>query len=166
MSVICSVWPLSRFTTEAESLFQVCKFLKLEELMGKVTYEHDPLKTQKPALQKRVDSLLNCLLKRSCIIYNTQSHWLINNSDKQSLHTNIVNPQTVQIIIHKHTNDLFSSHFLTIVHRRYFVFSAPLWWRLSPLCPKGKAPWSCVPMSSSQSRPGEYFRPFPSYDSC
>ncbi|XP_014022633.1 signal transducer and activator of transcription 1-alpha/beta isoform X3 [Salmo salar] len=87
------------FTTEAESLFQVCKFLKLEELMGKVTYEHDPLKTQKPALQKRVDSLLNCLLKRSCIIYNTQSHWLMKNSNKlaQSLHTKIVNTQTLQM---------------------------------------------------------------------
>uniref|UniRef100_A0A8C7Q0R5 Signal transducer and activator of transcription n=1 Tax=Oncorhynchus mykiss TaxID=8022 RepID=A0A8C7Q0R5_ONCMY len=47
------------FTTEAECLFQVRKFLKkLEELMGKVTYEHDPVKKQKPALQKRVDSLL------------------------------------------------------------------------------------------------------------
>uniref|UniRef100_A0A8C7CF24 Signal transducer and activator of transcription n=1 Tax=Oncorhynchus kisutch TaxID=8019 RepID=A0A8C7CF24_ONCKI len=47
------------FTTEAECLFQVRKFLKkLEELMGKVTYDQDPVKKQKPALQKRVDSLL------------------------------------------------------------------------------------------------------------
>uniref|UniRef100_A0A4W5KVW0 Signal transducer and activator of transcription n=1 Tax=Hucho hucho TaxID=62062 RepID=A0A4W5KVW0_9TELE len=57
------------FTTEAECLFQVRKFLKkLEELMGKVTYEHDPVKKQKPALQKRVDSLLTSLLKSAFVV--------------------------------------------------------------------------------------------------
>ncbi|MBN3319233.1 STAT3 protein, partial [Atractosteus spatula] len=57
------------FTVEAESLFQLRKLLKkLEELMGKVTYEGDPFKTQKPALQKRGDTLLNELLKSAFIV--------------------------------------------------------------------------------------------------
>uniref|UniRef100_A0A8C7CIS9 Signal transducer and activator of transcription n=1 Tax=Oncorhynchus kisutch TaxID=8019 RepID=A0A8C7CIS9_ONCKI len=57
------------FTTEAECLFQVRKFLKkLEELMGKVTYDQDPVKKQKPALQKRVDSLLTSLLKSAFVV--------------------------------------------------------------------------------------------------
>lgn len=38
---------------------------KLEELMGKVSYENDPVKAQKPALQKKADKLLRDLLKRS-----------------------------------------------------------------------------------------------------
>ncbi|XP_064822343.1 signal transducer and activator of transcription 2 isoform X2 [Oncorhynchus masou masou] len=57
------------FTTEAECLFQVRKFLKkLEELMVKVSYEHDPVKKQKPVLQKRVDSLLTSLLKSAFVV--------------------------------------------------------------------------------------------------
>nr|XP_006629507.1 PREDICTED: signal transducer and activator of transcription 1-alpha/beta-like [Lepisosteus oculatus] len=57
------------FTVEAESLFQLRKLLKkLEELMGKVTYEGDPFKTKKPALQKRGDTLLNELLKSAFIV--------------------------------------------------------------------------------------------------
>uniref|UniRef100_A0A3P9A6J4 Signal transducer and activator of transcription n=1 Tax=Esox lucius TaxID=8010 RepID=A0A3P9A6J4_ESOLU len=57
------------FTTEAECLFQVRKFLKkLEELMGKVSYERDPVKSQKPALLKRVDSLLTSLLKSAFVV--------------------------------------------------------------------------------------------------
>lgn len=50
----------------AVGLFQVREFLsKLEELVGKVSYENDPVKTQKPALQMRADNLLIDLLKRS-----------------------------------------------------------------------------------------------------
>lgn len=50
----------------AVCLFQVREFLsKLEELVGKVSYANDPVKAQKPALQKRADTLLKDLLKRS-----------------------------------------------------------------------------------------------------
>lgn len=49
----------------AVCLFQVWEFLtKLEELVGKVSYENDPVKAQNPTLQKRVDTLLRDLLKR------------------------------------------------------------------------------------------------------
>uniref|UniRef100_A0A8C4DH99 Signal transducer and activator of transcription n=1 Tax=Dicentrarchus labrax TaxID=13489 RepID=A0A8C4DH99_DICLA len=42
------------FTCVAVSVFQVREFLgKLDELVGKVSYANDPVKTQKPALQKR-----------------------------------------------------------------------------------------------------------------
>lgn len=55
-----------RFTCVAVCLFQVREFLsKLEELVGKVSYANDPVKAQKPALQKRADTLLKDLLKRS-----------------------------------------------------------------------------------------------------
>lgn len=50
----------------AVSLFKVREFLsKLEELVGKLTYDNDPVKAKKPALQKRADTLLQDLLKRS-----------------------------------------------------------------------------------------------------
>lgn len=50
----------------AVCLFQVREFLsKLEELVGKVSYENDPIKAQKPELQRRADTLLIDLLKRS-----------------------------------------------------------------------------------------------------
>lgn len=49
----------------AVCLFQVREFLsKLEELVGKVSYDNDPVKTQRPALQKRTDTLLKDLIKR------------------------------------------------------------------------------------------------------
>lgn len=49
----------------AVCLFQVREFLnKLEELVGKMSYEGDPVKAQKPALQRRADTLLEDLLKR------------------------------------------------------------------------------------------------------
>lgn len=52
----------------AGSLFKVCEFLsKLEELVGKLTYANDPVKARKPALQKKADTLLQDLLKRSHI---------------------------------------------------------------------------------------------------
>lgn len=61
-----SYLPFCRFTCVAVCLFQVREFLnKLEELMGKVTYEGDPVKALKPDLQKRADTLLTELLKRS-----------------------------------------------------------------------------------------------------
>lgn len=50
----------------AVCLFQVRDFLsKLEELVGKVSYDKDPVKAQKPGLQKRADALLKELLERS-----------------------------------------------------------------------------------------------------
>ncbi|XP_056131039.1 signal transducer and activator of transcription 2 [Lampris incognitus] len=57
------------FTCVAECLFQVRKFLmKLEELMGKLSYEHDPVKAKKPILQKRVDAILTDLLKSAFVV--------------------------------------------------------------------------------------------------
>ncbi|XP_076613282.1 signal transducer and activator of transcription 2 isoform X2 [Chaetodon auriga] len=57
------------FTCVAVCLFQVREFLsKLEELVGKVSYANDPVKAQKPALQKRTDSLLKDLLKSSFVV--------------------------------------------------------------------------------------------------
>ncbi|XP_069395458.1 signal transducer and activator of transcription 2 isoform X2 [Paralichthys olivaceus] len=57
------------FTCVAVCLFQVREFLsKLEELVGKVSYENDPVKAQKPALQMRADTLLNNLLKSSFVV--------------------------------------------------------------------------------------------------
>ncbi|XP_053285821.1 signal transducer and activator of transcription 2 isoform X2 [Pleuronectes platessa] len=57
------------FTCVAVCLFQVREFLsKLEELVGKVSYENDPVKAQKPALQLRADTLLNNLLKSSFVV--------------------------------------------------------------------------------------------------
>ena len=54
-----------RFTCVAVCLFQVREFLgKLDELVGKVSYENDPVKAQNPALKKRADTLLTDLLKR------------------------------------------------------------------------------------------------------
>lgn len=46
-------------------MFQLRKFLqKLEELKDKLSYDEDPIKTQKPKLQDQVDALLTTLLKR------------------------------------------------------------------------------------------------------
>lgn len=57
------------FTCVAVCLFQVREFLgKMEELVGKVSYENDPVKAQKPELQKRTDTLLNNLLKSSFVV--------------------------------------------------------------------------------------------------
>uniref|UniRef100_A0A7N6BUT0 Signal transducer and activator of transcription n=1 Tax=Anabas testudineus TaxID=64144 RepID=A0A7N6BUT0_ANATE len=50
-------------------LFQVREFLsKLDELVGKVSYDNDPIKAQKPALQRRADTLLKDLLKSSFVV--------------------------------------------------------------------------------------------------
>lgn len=57
------------FTCVAVSLFQVREFLsKLEELVGKVSYDNDPIKAQRPALQRRAETLLNHLLKSSFVV--------------------------------------------------------------------------------------------------
>ncbi|KAI9522974.1 hypothetical protein NQZ68_032537 [Dissostichus eleginoides] len=57
------------FTCVAVCLFQVREFLgKLEELVGKVSYENDPVKAQKPALLSRADTLLKDLLKSSFVV--------------------------------------------------------------------------------------------------
>ncbi|XP_051804165.1 signal transducer and activator of transcription 2 isoform X2 [Acanthochromis polyacanthus] len=57
------------FTSVAECLFQVRGFLsKLEELSGKVSYENDPVKARRPALQKRADTLLEELLKSAFVV--------------------------------------------------------------------------------------------------
>uniref|UniRef100_A0A4W6EJE4 Signal transducer and activator of transcription n=1 Tax=Lates calcarifer TaxID=8187 RepID=A0A4W6EJE4_LATCA len=57
------------FTCVAVCLFQVREFLsKLEELVGKVSYDNDPVKSQRPTLQRRTDALLNDLLKSSFVV--------------------------------------------------------------------------------------------------
>ncbi|XP_017271454.1 signal transducer and activator of transcription 2 [Kryptolebias marmoratus] len=57
------------FTCVAVCLFQVREFLnKLEELVGKVSYEDDPVKAQKPALQRRANTLLEDLFKSSFVV--------------------------------------------------------------------------------------------------
>ncbi|XP_042359747.1 signal transducer and activator of transcription 2 isoform X2 [Plectropomus leopardus] len=57
------------FTCVAVCLFQVREFLgKLDELVGKVSYDKDPVKAQKPALQRRADTLLKDLLKSSFVV--------------------------------------------------------------------------------------------------
>ncbi|KAJ8260154.1 hypothetical protein GJAV_G00177700 [Gymnothorax javanicus] len=61
----------SWFTAEADCFFQLRKFLrKVDELLGKVTYERDPFKTMKPALQERVDTLVTALLKNAFVVEN------------------------------------------------------------------------------------------------
>ncbi|KAM6928108.1 signal transducer and activator of transcription 2 [Xenentodon cancila] len=57
------------FTCVAVCLFQVWEFLnKLEELVGKVSYDNDPVKAQKPALQRRAQALLQGLLESSFVV--------------------------------------------------------------------------------------------------
>ncbi|XP_067359542.1 signal transducer and activator of transcription 2 isoform X2 [Channa argus] len=57
------------FTCVAVCLFQVREFIsKLEELVGKVSYDNDPVKDQRPALQRRADTLLKDLLKSSFVV--------------------------------------------------------------------------------------------------
>lgn len=57
------------FTCVAVCLFQVREFLgKLQELMEKLSYGNDPVKAQRPAMQKRADTLLKDLLKSSFVV--------------------------------------------------------------------------------------------------
>lgn len=57
------------FTSLAEGLFQIREFLqKLEELSGKVSYERDPVLSQKPVLQEQADKILTTLLKNAFVV--------------------------------------------------------------------------------------------------
>ncbi|XP_020502474.2 signal transducer and activator of transcription 2 isoform X1 [Labrus bergylta] len=59
----------SWFTCVAGCLFQLREFLnKLDELEGKLSYDGDPVKAQKPALRRRNDKLLKDLLKSSVVV--------------------------------------------------------------------------------------------------
>ncbi|KAM9483316.1 signal transducer and activator of transcription 2 isoform 2-T2 [Clarias gariepinus] len=62
--------PLEKwFTAVGDGMFQLRKFLqKLEELHGKLSYDEDPIKTQKPGLQEGVDRLLTTLLKSAFVV--------------------------------------------------------------------------------------------------
>uniref|UniRef100_A0A9J7ZWA3 Signal transducer and activator of transcription n=1 Tax=Cyprinus carpio carpio TaxID=630221 RepID=A0A9J7ZWA3_CYPCA len=62
------------FTQIIECMFQLQMFLqKLDELVGKMTYENDPIPVQKPPLQSRVDTLLTHLIKSSFVVENQPS---------------------------------------------------------------------------------------------
>ncbi|KAM4588092.1 signal transducer and activator of transcription 2 [Odontesthes bonariensis] len=62
------------FTCVAVCLFQVREFLnKLEELVGKVSYDGDPIKAMKPKLQMRADNLLKDLVKSSFVVESQPS---------------------------------------------------------------------------------------------
>ncbi|XP_053171185.1 signal transducer and activator of transcription 2 [Scomber japonicus] len=57
------------FTCVAVCLFQVREFIgKLEELVGKVSYDNDPVKIHRPALQERADTLLKDLIKSAFVV--------------------------------------------------------------------------------------------------
>uniref|UniRef100_A0A672Q4B3 Signal transducer and activator of transcription n=1 Tax=Sinocyclocheilus grahami TaxID=75366 RepID=A0A672Q4B3_SINGR len=57
------------FTQIIECMFQLQKFLqKLDELVGKMTYENDPIPVRKPPLNIRVDTLLTHLIKSSFVV--------------------------------------------------------------------------------------------------
>ncbi|CAN9511653.1 unnamed protein product [Ophioblennius macclurei] len=62
------------FTCVAVCLFQVREFLcKLDELVEKVSYDNDPIKARKPALQTRTDQLLKALLQSSFVVESQPS---------------------------------------------------------------------------------------------
>ncbi|RXN07796.1 signal transducer and activator of transcription 1-alpha beta-like isoform X1 [Labeo rohita] len=57
------------FTQVIECMFQLQKFLqKLDELVGKMTYENDPIPAQKNCLKSKVDTLLTQLIKGSFVV--------------------------------------------------------------------------------------------------
>uniref|UniRef100_A0A671RZB2 Signal transducer and activator of transcription n=1 Tax=Sinocyclocheilus anshuiensis TaxID=1608454 RepID=A0A671RZB2_9TELE len=57
------------FTQIIECMFQLQKFLqKLDELVGKMTYDNDPILVRKPPLKSRVDTLLTHLIKSSFVV--------------------------------------------------------------------------------------------------
>ncbi|KAJ8387241.1 hypothetical protein AAFF_G00158640 [Aldrovandia affinis] len=59
----------SWFTLGAQCLFQLRNFLcKIDELQGKVEYERDPFLSQKPGLERRLNSLLTELLKSAFVV--------------------------------------------------------------------------------------------------
>lgn len=54
-----------RFTALGEGLFQLLQLLRaVGELRQKVTYEQDPLQSELPLLEKRLQEQLTCLLQR------------------------------------------------------------------------------------------------------
>lgn len=54
-----------RFTALGEGLFQLLQLLRAAgELRQKVTYEQDPLQSELPLLEKRLQEQLTCLLQR------------------------------------------------------------------------------------------------------
>lgn len=117
-----------RFTGVAVCLFQMLEFLKkLDELVGKMTYENDPVKAQKPALQTRTNSLLQTLLKRS------------------------------ELLIQSYLNSIgFAAVIFDRYSPFSFLQSkVHLLWRLSLPCLKEKALWFCAQMSSSLPRQGQ-----------
>uniref|UniRef100_A0A672JMZ9 Signal transducer and activator of transcription n=1 Tax=Salarias fasciatus TaxID=181472 RepID=A0A672JMZ9_SALFA len=62
------------FTCVAVCLFQVREFFsKLEELVEKVSYDNEPVKVQKPALERRADQLLKDLLQSSFVVESQPS---------------------------------------------------------------------------------------------
>uniref|UniRef100_A0A673MJL3 Signal transducer and activator of transcription n=1 Tax=Sinocyclocheilus rhinocerous TaxID=307959 RepID=A0A673MJL3_9TELE len=65
------------FTQIIECMFQLQKFLqKLDELVGKMTYDNDPILVRKPPLKSRVDTLLTHLIKRYTQTRTQQhTHW-------------------------------------------------------------------------------------------
>lgn len=111
----------------AECLFQVREFLnKLEELVGKMSYENDPVKAQKPALQKRADALLKDLLKKYVIL-----------RDGLFLTTDVWgNFECIHLLF-------------------FFSDKVHLWSRISRPCLREKAPWFCEQMSSSLLKQGQ-----------
>ncbi|XP_047669508.1 signal transducer and activator of transcription 2 isoform X2 [Tachysurus fulvidraco] len=70
-----SLEPLEKwFTAVGDGMFQLRKFLqKLEELQGKLSYDQDPIKTQKPGLQEQVDTLLTDLLQSAFVVESQPS---------------------------------------------------------------------------------------------
>ncbi|XP_026069015.1 signal transducer and activator of transcription 1-alpha/beta-like isoform X1 [Carassius auratus] len=62
------------FTQIIECMFQLQMFLqKLDELVGKMTYENDPIPVRKPPLKSRLETLLTQLIKSSFVVENQPS---------------------------------------------------------------------------------------------
>ncbi|CAM5168806.1 unnamed protein product [Eretmochelys imbricata] len=57
------------FTAAAEVLFQLWRLLRaLGDQHAKLTYLHDPLETQRPLLESRLQELLSCLLRSAFVV--------------------------------------------------------------------------------------------------
>jgi len=75
-SVFKLLLAFDRFTQIIECMFQLQKFLqKLDELVGKMSYENDPIPVLKPPLKSRVDTLLTYLIKRYTQMHTHQIHY-------------------------------------------------------------------------------------------
>lgn len=121
--ILSFFFPTPRFTCVAVCLFQVREFLnKLDELVGKVSYNNDPVKAKKPALQTRTDALLNELLKRFIPLKHSLSCYVA----------------------------YFLGFCLKCTDvNAFLLLKVPLWLRLSHPCLKVKDLWFCARMSSS-----------------